>query len=194
MENDLAVLVLCTAAVAAVALVAAAAWRSASVSAGVLAELAAERRATAVGRVVGPARRLVLELEVPSHGGLPRWGFANVDPTHEQVEAFTEEMMPLATLVRHRLLECASTHPSSAVRAAAAVVAVRANVAWTSTVARLRGEVTTRAGGEDPGDVDRAVAMWRRFREELECFAQLLDADPGTGAIDVDHAQLPNAD
>lgn len=192
MELDLVLLVLATAVVAVVGLVAAAAWRSSKVAAELVAELAAQRHCEAVGRVVGPARRLALELEVPSHGGLPRWGFANVDPTPEQVELFASEMAPLAEMVRHRLLECASTHPSEQVRTAAAVVAVRANTTWTSTLARLRGEVAARRGGENPAEGDRAVTMWRRFRDDLEVLAELLDADPNTRDVEVDHAHVPD--
>lgn len=179
----------CGTVAAAAAVLAAATWRASNAATAALAELRADRRAEAVGRVVGPARRLMLELEVPSHGGLPRWGFANVDPTHEQVEMFTAEMQPLAELVRHRLLECAATHPDDGVRTAAANVAVRANAAWTSTISRLHGEVAARSGAEDRTEGDRAEVAWRRFCEELTSFTALLQHDPGPG--DVDHAKVP---
>ena len=143
---------------------------------------AAAEAARLVAHLVGPARRLVLELEVPSHGGLPQWGFANVDPTFEQVEAFAAEHQALVALARERLLECASTSDDPVVRNAAAVCAVRAGAAWVHALARLRSEVADRAGG-DPADLDRAPAAWHRLSDAVELLAAHLSGtvhDDGT--------------
>jgi hypothetical protein len=136
----------------------------------------ADRLGQSIAHTVGPARRLVLELEVPSHGGLPQWGFANVDPTFEQVEAFTDEHAMLVALARERLLECASTNSEPDVRNAAAICAVRVGAAWMHALARLRAEVADRAGGE-MADMERAPTAWHRLSESTEHLASLLAGD-----------------
>lgn len=175
---DPALTALTAALVVLVAVVSATALLTAATTARTLHLITEQQRSQRIADIIGPARRLALELDVPSHGGLPRWGFANVDPTHEQVDLFVDDTVGLVNVVRTRLLDCACTHPDATVRAAAATVAVRANSAWTSTVARLRGEIAARATGDGPAEGDRAVTMSRRYAEEVEHLADLLTQHP----------------